>query len=364
MKFTVQAAPLLDALKSVQARTKSNAVELLKHIRFDVAGSRLALLGHDTGSSSEATIPVDGASEGICAVPGDAIVRLIGSLPKETHVVIERQDLQITIKAGRSRYKLPILVVDSFPGALPCDDAISVDLSTEDIAQLFARPRPALNLDDQRPQMHGIYLHMADGFLAAAGTDSYHFVRTLSKAVLRDLVGVLVPFAAAETIENLGADGGRLSICDRSIAFEAADRRYCSRLIDSKYFDYANQVPRPGSYVDVDRAELLDAVRRLSILSLSESEISLEFQDGEIVASLAGTGEGIETIASTGDGHGATLVVAPKQLVAALAFPKAETIQIHTQKGRTTFLIVDSFEPSAIFVEATRLPKSARRAAA
>ena len=115
MKFTIPAGAFLDGLKSVQARAKSNSLDLLKHIRFDVVGSQLTLLGHDQSSSSEAYLDVEASKDGSCAVPGDAIVRLVSSLPRVAHIVIERDEHQITIKTGRSRYKLPILSADDFP---------------------------------------------------------------------------------------------------------------------------------------------------------------------------------------------------------------------------------------------------------
>lgn len=362
MRFTIQAAPFLDGLKSVQARARANSIELLRHIRFDVVDDKLTLLGHDTASSSQAFLSVGSATDGTCAVPADAIVRLIGSLPKEAHVAIERQDYQITIKVGRSRYKLNVLLSDDFPGALPCDDGESVDLSGADVRQLFARPRAVLDPKDARLQMQGAYLHAVDGKLASAAYGNFHFVRFMSETAMPSLVGVIVPAAAMDEIERMGA--GRLTVSDRSIAYETEGRRFCSKLIDANYFDYMRAVPPTGAYVEVDRAEMLEAVKRLSLLSATESEIHLAFGSGEVIASIAGAGEGVETVAASGEvGDGILIAITPSQIVAGLGLPAGEVVQLHVEPGKLYIRIVDPFEPSAVLAEATRLPKNVRAAA-
>jgi DNA polymerase-3 subunit beta len=357
MKFTIPAGEFVDGLKSVQARAKSNSLELLKHIRFVVAGSRLTLLGHDQSSSSEAYLAVDAGVDGACAVPSDSIVRLVASLPRAAHVVIEREEFQITIKTGRSRYKLPVMVSDDFPDPLPCEAPASVNLDAKAIAQLFDRPRAALDPRETRAFCLGAYIHSADGVLCAAATDGKHFTRYSSEVRFPDLVGVIVPMSALEEISKLGP--GKLSVSERSVAYETATRRYCSKLIDSKYIDYNRGIPQLiENYVEVDRAELLACFQRLASVAKADSQLHLSVGDGEIVLSLAGMGEGVETLRCSGEALPDSFVAASaEQFIDAMKMLNGEVLQLHIGPKMSAFRIVDAFEATAIVAQSTQIPK-------
>jgi DNA polymerase-3 subunit beta len=361
MKFTVPAGVFLDGLKSVHVRSKANSHELLKHIRFGLEGSRLTLLGHDQSSSSEAYLSVDGEQDGACAVPSDSVVKLVGSLPKEAHIQVERQEFNIIIKSGRSRYKLPVLVIDSFPEPLQCVDAVSVNLSTKDVQQLFDRPRVVIDPDDQRLQFQGCYLHLVDGHLASAAIGHYHFIRLSSEAKLPELIGVIIPVSGMEEIARLGP--GKLSVSERTVAYEVEGRRFCSKLIDSTYIDYARSIPALGSHVEIDRLDMLAAVRRLAILTAKESDVQIDFSESELRLSIDGAGEGDETLQASNAIPGATVSISPGQIVDALSLPAGEAIHMHVEPGKQYIRMVDPSEPAALFLESTRIPRRARMAA-
>lgn len=359
MKFTIPAGIFLDGLKSVHSRAKGANVDILKHIRFEVSGSRLTLLGHDMSASSEAYLAVDTPTDGACAVPSDSIVKLIGSLQKDVHVVVERDDLQIIIKSGRSRYKLPVLEIKNFPPALTCENASSVDLDAEAIRQLFDRPHAAIDPKEDRAFCMGAYLHTADGVICSASTDGKHFIRYSSKSTLPDLIGVIVGASALEEIVRIGAaSGGKIIVSERTIAIETPNRRYCSKLIDARFPDYNRFVPALiGNYIEVDRAELSACFHRLASIASQDSQVYLDIGDGEIVLSVAGAGEGVETVQCSGEALKATVCASPAQFLDSMKMLNGETLQLHIAPGVTSFRIVDPFEPSAILAQSTQVPK-------
>lgn len=357
MKFTIPAGELLDGLKSVQARAKANSLELLKHIRFGVAGGRLTLLGHDQSSSSEAFLSVDSAEDGACAVPADSVVRLIGSLPRGAHVDITRDDFQIIVKTGRSRYKLPVLVVDDFPEPLPCENPATVDVDAKAITQLFDRPRAALDPRENRPFCLGAYIHTVDGVLCSAATDGKHFTRYSSDIKLPELAGVIVPSAALEEISKLGP--GKLSVSDRTVAYETPSRRFCSKLIDSRYINYSNGIPSLiEQFVEVNRVDLQACFQRLASVAKADSQVHLSIKDGDITISIAGMGEGVEVVPCEGTAAPDSLVAASvEQFLDAMRMLNGDTLQLHIGPRMSAFRIVDASEVSAIVAQSTQIPK-------
>lgn len=364
MKLTTEAGKLLEALKAVAPRARGNSSEILRHIKFEAAGADLRLTAHDGSSSSEAVMPVEADGEWTCAVPADAIVRLMGSLPGPAHIDIIRDDISIAIKSGRSRYKLPVMRSDDFPVALSCTDGATVDLAAEDVERLFGRVREALDPRDSRPFGQGLYLHAVDGELCSSGISLFHFVRLRGKAAAPDLAGVIVPLAAIDEISKLCKAGGRLTISARTIAAEAGPYRFCSKLIEQKYPDYNRAMPAlRDTFVSILRLDALAAVRRLTSIADRDSVIDLTFGDDEITASLQGIGDGMETFPCDGTAEGTVLSVAAQRLVEMLEMPRGETLQLHITPGSMLVRIHDASDPTSIFVESTRRPKFAMAAA-
>lgn len=365
MKFTTPAGDFLECLKSAHARCKSSAVDILRHIRFDVEGQQLTMTGHDMSASCEAYLGVDEPEDGSCAVPGDAIVRLIGSLPKAAHIVVALDGQQITVKSGKSRYKIPVLNTDAFPAALPCESGCSIDLTAEQVDTLFGRVRQALDQKDSRPFGQGLFLHMAGGHLCTSGISLYHFARMEVQANMPELGGVIVPLAAVDEIAKIASAGCHLSVSSHTIAVEANGRRFCSKLIEEKYPDYDRLLPGlVETYVDIDRAETLDAVRRLTSIAEPASVIDLNIGDAEIVLSLSGLGEGVETVQCSSETKVDALVsIAAQRFIEMLEMPKGEVLQLHFNKGSMFVRIHDPSDPTFILVESTRVPKGYRAAA-
>lgn len=365
MKFVTEAGDFLDGLKAAHSRCKGASVEILRHIKLEVAGSQLTMMGHDGSASCEAYLGVDDPVEGSCAVPGDAFVRLIGSLPKSSHVTIVLDGNEIAVRSGRSRYKIPVLAVLGFPDALSCDDAASIDLDAEQVQALFVRPRAALDPRDTRPFGQGLYLHMADGALCTSGISLFHFTRNQVTASVPELAGVNIPLAAVDEIAKICRDGGHLMVSDRTMAVEAKGRRFCSKLIEEKYPEYASRLPSVGkTYVEIDRAETLAAVRRLISIAVSDGVIDLTVGDAEVTLSLAGVGEGTETVQATSEAKiDVVLSIAAQRFIEMLEMLRGETIQLHLTKGSLAVRVFDPSDPTFILVESTRVPRTLRAAA-
>lgn len=364
MKLTTEAGKLLEALKAVAPRARGNSSEILRHIRFDVVGAELRLTAHDGSSSSEAILAVEADDDWTCAIPADAIVRLAGALPATAHLDVILDGVAVTVKSGRSRYKLQVMRSDDFPAALACTDGASLDLTADDIDRLFGRVREALDPRDSRPFGQGLYLHAVDGELCSSGISLFHFVRLSGRAPAPNVAGVIVPLPAIDEITKVCKAGGRITISERTIAAEAGALRYCSKLIDQKYPDYNRHLPKLcDSHVSVLRLDALAAVRRLTSIADKDSVIDLTFGQNEIEASISGLSSGREAIPCEGDATGTVLSIAAHRLVEMLEMPRGETLQLHMTPGSMLVRILDVSDPTTIFVESTRKPKFAMVAA-
>jgi DNA polymerase-3 subunit beta len=368
MKCTVNAGEFLAALRSVQARAKhTGSIDILRHIRLDVANDRLTLLGHDMESCSIDTVEADDAEAGACCVPADPLVRLITGLPKQSTVIIQPEGTSALIKSGRSRYKLPILQADVFPDALVPEGGIRVTLSADDVKQLFERPAAGLNPKDERPIASGVWLHEEGGNLVSASYATYNLMRFATEIAAQGFAGVMVQKSTMDELARFGP--GVLTISKSLISIENGARRYCSKLVEASFPEsYRKTIPATsGAFVDVDRAELTSCLSRLASISdfSNTNMVDLRVEEGDLSLSLVGTADGMENMECDVSGAAGLRVCAPaQQLLTAVKIHTGDKLRIYMRGEMDPFRIVDETEPTAVNVQMPCLSKNREAQAA
>jgi DNA polymerase-3 subunit beta len=166
--------------------------------------------------------------------------------------------------------------VEDFP-ALPqiSEQATIAVMKAEEFARTVAQVARASSTDDARPVLTGVSLEASAGSLTAAATDSYRLaVRTVpwdAGAETTALVPRRALDEARRSAEQLGAEV-RIAIEPSQVTFTFGDRRLTSRLIEGKYPDYRQLIPVGFERrLAVDRAELMEVVRRVSVVGESNT---------------------------------------------------------------------------------------------
>lgn len=368
MMCTVNVGEMLGAIRSVQARTRiSGTHEVLKHIRLEVAGGRLCLLGHDMESCSADAVEIDDGEAGAWCMPADPLARLVSGLPRQSSLTIIPEGSSATLKSGRSRYKLPILQPDVFPEELLPEGGIKVTLSAEDIEQLFERPAAALNPKDERPIASGVWLHEDGGMLVSAAYATYNLMRFATSIPVQGFTGVMVPKRTMDELVKFGP--GVATISKTLITIESGVRRYCSKLVEASFPEsYRKTIPEAsGAFIDVDRSELTSCLGRLaSIADFSATNmVDLRIEEREISLSLVGIADGIESFECDVSGAAGLRICAPApQLLTAAKVHPADTLRIYLRGEMDPFRIVDPTEPTAINVQMPCLSKNREAKAA
>lgn len=365
MKFTVNAGELSAALRGPCDRARTSAViPILKHVLFSVEGPRLSILGHDLDSSSESFVDVETASPGACAIPAEPIVRIVNGLPKAASVVFEIDGRNVTIRSGRSRYKLPILDAADMPLPLVAENGLRVTVSAGQLEQLFSRQRAAVNLKHNQGFLRGVYLHNEAKKLSSAATTGYVLLRFSSDIDAGDFKGAIIPKSAADEILKMGA--GELSISDRIVSIAAKHQIYSSRIIDATFPDYRRVIPElDGTKIVVDRDALIECVSRLSSIgTFIESDlIDISIGVDELSISMTGTADGAENIECEAS-ESAFICLKGSQLLDALKAMRGESLELYIRNENSAFRIVDRSEPDAINVLMPCASKTNRRAKA
>lgn len=357
MKFTVNAGEFDSALKSVQGRARvSTTIPILKHILVTASEAKVSALGNDLDSSSFASLDAEVATDGSWAIPAEPLIRVIGGLLKSAHVVVEfdgQPRQQVIVRSGKSRYTIPVMPAADFPPALSASGGVEFAATSDDLHQLLARPRGAINAKEPRAALTGIFLHDEAGKLAGVATDGHTVLRFGASIEAAGFRGVIVPTHAIDEILKIGS--GTLSILPgRTIEIGTENRSYCSKLIDATFPEsYRRIIPAAqGAYIEIDREGLLECLSRLdSISSFSDClTIDASIGAGEISITLTGIADGAETIeCDTEHADGEFFCLRTRQLLKACQTLRGDRVQIYV--GSDPIRLVDLSEPDAISVE-------------
>jgi DNA polymerase-3 subunit beta len=136
-------------------------------------------------------------------------------------------------------------------------------------------------------------------------TDSYRL--SVKETVLDEaLSGSLEANVPARTLQELGrvaqansADSIVVSALENQVVFSVDDVVLSSRLVEGRFPNYQQLLPESYEHeLKVDRAELLDVVRRISLLAQKNAPLRLRFSEGtlDVSAQTPDVGEASESL--------------------------------------------------------------------
>ncbi|POG43519.1 DNA polymerase III subunit beta [Streptomyces sp. ZL-24] len=313
MEFRIERSALAEAVAwAARVLPVRSPVPVLGGLLLDAEGGRLRVSGLDYEAS--ARIDVEAAEilrPGKVLVMGRRLLDICKVLP-EGAVECALEGSRFTVSGDGARFGLSVLPLDDYP-ALPSLPRVRGAVEAAEFAAAVADVAVAAGRDDTLPALTGIRLGLdaGSGTMTLAATDRYRFaVRTL-------------PWKAAGAGEGAGADAGagsgsaagagagseagagsgesaevlvsarRLTEIARSLGrsglvsvaldagsagFEHAGMRTTVRLLDGRLPRHEKLFAMEDPAVAVvERARLVEAVRRVSVVADGDGPVQLAF---------------------------------------------------------------------------------------
>lgn len=272
--------------RGVSSRT---AVQILSGILLRAENGRLHLAATDMELSLRASLPAQVEGEGSVVVLGKLLVDLVRQLPADT-VVIEHGAGEgvLHISSGSSKSQINTFAAADFP-RLPELDVQLHELGAPAVLETIGRVRRAASRDESRPVLTGILVRFEPGKLVMAATDSYRLSvkETQLDGDIPELEAI-VPARALEELQRIaaGAEKLELGVKENQVIFGADGAWLTTRRIDGQFPNFRQLLPDTYEHeVKLNRGELLDVVRRTSVLAQRNSPLRLRFSEGELVVS-------------------------------------------------------------------------------
>ncbi|MEV4875456.1 DNA polymerase III subunit beta [Streptomyces cyaneofuscatus] len=285
MEFRIERSALTEAVAwAARVLPVRSPVPVLGGLLLDTEGGRLRVSGLDYEAS--ARIDVEAAEvlrPGKVLVMGRRLLDICKVLP-EGPVECAVEGSRFTVSGDGARFGLSVLPLDDYP-ALPSLPQVRGAVEAAEFAAAVADVAVAAGRDDTLPALTGIRLGLdgGTGTMTLAATDRYRFaVRTLPwKAAAGDESADVIVSARrlTEIARSLGRTGlVSVALDAGSAGFEHAGMRTTVRLLDGRLprHDKLFALENPAVAV-VDRARLVEAVRRVSVVADGDSPVQMAF---------------------------------------------------------------------------------------
>jgi DNA polymerase III subunit beta len=355
VKFRVERDVLADAVAwAARSLPVRPSVPVLAGLLIEAAGDGLQLSTFDYETSARATLSADVSEEGKALVSGRLLSDICRSLPaKPVEMSIDGTRVQLT--CGSARFSLQTLPVEEYP-TLPPMPTASGTVQSDLFANAVSQAVTAAGRDDMLPVLTGVRIEIDGSSISLLATDRFRLSqRELSwdPATPDETLAALVPAKVlAETAKSLTA-GSQVTIAlaasgagEGIIGFEGAApggvRRTTTRLLDGEFPKVRSLFPSEHQTVaKVDKAALIESVKRVSLVAERNTAVQLAFSDGVLTLD-AGSGDeaqASESIEATIDGADITTGFNPQFLLDGLsAIEESEVELAFTQASKPVVL--------------------------
>ena len=251
---------------------------------------------------------VDGeiAKDGTVTVNAKKLYEIIREVPSEQVQVKRLENEWVEIKSGKSVFKIVGMDAREFPQFPKFEDRRLSTTTAPILRGMIERTIFAVSTDETRYSLNGVFVEQGDGGkVRMVATDGHRLAfeeRDLGSLGLQK--GVILPRKGVAELKKIleNADEGVVSIgFQENMGLVTKDKiELFMRLIEGDFPDYTKVIPKGNpNLAQIDHAELLQSLRRVSILSSERYKgIKMDFSDGKISISANNPdlGEAVEEI--------------------------------------------------------------------
>ncbi|MDR2303741.1 MAG: DNA polymerase III subunit beta [Treponema sp.] len=272
MKFTCERSVLLKEIAiAYEIISSKNPISILSNIYLNAEDDSLIIKATDIKVNFETKVPVTVTEPGSTTVIGEKFLGILNSIP-EGDLEFEQNDTRITIKpvAKKIKFQLKSIASDKFPEFPVSDNAASFDLPVRDFKDMIIQTVFAVSDDETRYFMNGVFFEKQDDKLVMVATDGRRLA-FISKNCnnVDDFTGIIIPPKILTIIMKRAGDEGSISISvtDKTIFVQFGYYQLSSVLIEGQFPNYKRVIPEnQTNTIVINRLEMLDALRRVSIL--------------------------------------------------------------------------------------------------
>jgi len=270
--------------RAVSART---SVQILSGILLEAQGSELRLAATDMELSLRANVPAQIEGDGAIVLPGKTLVDIARLLPAD-EVAIEHKPAEsvVHVTSGSASYTLHTYNPEDFPRLTDLYAVQTFSVDREPLLETIQRVARAASRDESRPVLTGVLVSFTGGKLVMAATDSYRLaVKETELDGSAPELEAIVPSRALQELARIASHGDtvEVGVHENQVLFSTDGAWLTTRRIDGQFPNYRQLLPEAFEHeLTLPRTEILEVVRRASVMIQRATPLQLRFAEGEL----------------------------------------------------------------------------------
>ncbi len=330
MKFTINQKEFLKGLGLAQGiAERRSTMPMLSNVLLSTEGKKdLVCRATDLYTTVTCRLQADVNVDGGIAVSAKNLFEIVKNLPGEEVGVTKTDSNHIELRAGPARFRVVGLLSDDYPEVPTAPDSGFDKVPIPVLTNLINRTLFSVSQDETRQHLSGVLVESEGDLVRMVSTDGHR----LSKAEEEVKGGwplpepILIPKKGIQELKRMlegNEDDCELAVHEGVLFARHAEVTLSVRLIDSRFPPYEKVIPASSERkVVVDRGHLIDALKRVSLMSedrnkglrlmLASERLSIETDTPEV-------GEAKEDIEVDYEGESLTIGFNATYLIDALS---------------------------------------------
>ena len=364
MKFNINQQDLQKSLNYCQGVIeKRSTLPILSNVLLDVSNGKLTITATDLDlifihQISNIEILEEGKTTTSASIMYD-IVRKISSGKKINFSNPSENKLQL--ESEKSLFNLNCINASEFPLTDEDFNKNEFVINSKHFLKLLNKCKFSISNDETRHYLTGIFFHQTQIedkiFLTAAATDSHRM--SISKIRLKNKIEfdpIILPkktiFQLCSILEDFDGDI-KISNIKSKIKFEINDSILISKLIDGKFPNYVQVIPKENQKkLEVDLKSFLNSVDRVASVSLDKKD-GVKFSLSKNILNLSvnntNSGDGKESLSVKFDDE-LDISFNSRYLIDVASQLDGEKIEIYLKDSGLPALIKDPADFDSIYV--------------
>jgi DNA polymerase-3 subunit beta len=274
-------------------------------------------------------------------VQAKKFMEIIRSLVGEEVLLVQEEPRVLSIRAGKSRFKIHGLAPDDFPTLPTVDDRAGTEIPFAEMRRMIAKILFAVSAEESRFQLNGALLKLKGESLEMVATDGHRLALVedgLEDGSSED--AVLVPRKALQELQRFEGEG-KLSYrrTEHHLSFRLGRRELICRILEGTFPDYERVIAKDNDKkILFERKILSDAVQRVALLTGDRARaVRLQFAPEQMTSSAANPdlGVAVEEVACDYDGPEFRVGINPDYLSQFLAAVDTERVRLELKDENT-----------------------------
>ncbi len=276
MSFVASSGELQKQLALIAGVVPAKSVlPIIQNIHFKLAKGILTLTATDLDNTLQTTLPVEqlGKENMDVALPAKLLLDILKALPEQPVTFkLQPESFAISLTTDNGEYELTGANGKDFPTMPSAANTEQISMPLPVLAKAINKTLFAASTDELKPALNGMFFDFKTNGATFVATDAHRLVRyRRTDITVKKEVNFILPQKALKLLvaaAGSNADNIYIEYNKSNAFFKFGTTQLVCRLIDAKFPDYDNVIPKKSSSKAVmTKRELLGSMRRLDIFS-------------------------------------------------------------------------------------------------